>query len=597
MGVDGAGRLLVEQADGERVALDAGERSRVTISHEGDRHSRVRGSAATLRMSSSERHPRISRHARPQSRLHVTSWARTEPATRRLVSGDVAPAPVPARPRCSSAACALSGLVRGGAHGSPAGCWTIVRCSTFTGVGQAPLTPRIHGVALLADPLPFLLGAGALVVLALLRRRWLMALVVARDPAGANATTQWLKPALGDVRVVDLPGLPSAYIGSWPSGHSTAAMSLALCLVLVSGPRLRPLAALVGAGYAIAVGYALVVLGFHLPSDVLGGFLVAATFTLVGAAALAALEARDPARAGRAATPPGAAVRAGARHRGGAGRRDRRRRAADPPARDAARRARASDRGARRDRDRCARPDVDRRARARAAALRNGRSSGGRLDARCGADAAGEGQAADSTPSSSDVDAGVSASAAGLAAPPRRSTTLWRRLGRAFRSILRGRLRAARTLGSRRRLAIRRGSGLRPPWLGRSSGLRRSGLRRRRLRDRGGLRASLGGGRGGCTRILSDRLGRLRAAPRLGRNGCLSLQRRRFRRRGLRAPPGPGRNRCRRILSDRLRSCDRLRATPRLRHSGRLRLGLAHDRRDLRRGGRIIAGGLRGCAP
>jgi hypothetical protein len=73
-------------------------------------------------------------------------------------------------------------------------------------------------------------------------------------------------------------------------------MSLALCCVLVVGPELRATAALLGAGYAIAVGYALVALGWHLPSDVLGGFLVAATFTLLGAAALAALEARRPER-------------------------------------------------------------------------------------------------------------------------------------------------------------------------------------------------------------------------------------------------------------------------------------------------------------
>jgi hypothetical protein len=45
------------------------------------------------------------------------------------------------------------------------------------------------------------------------------------------------------------------------------------------------------------VGYALVVLGYHLSSDVLGGYLVAATFTLLGTAALAALEVRWPARA------------------------------------------------------------------------------------------------------------------------------------------------------------------------------------------------------------------------------------------------------------------------------------------------------------
>ena len=69
-------------------------------------------------------------------------------------------------------------------------------------------------------------------------------------------------------------------------------MSLALCLVLVVGPRLRPPVALLGADYAIAVGYALVVLGWHLPSDVVAGDLVAATFTLLGTAGLAALEAR-----------------------------------------------------------------------------------------------------------------------------------------------------------------------------------------------------------------------------------------------------------------------------------------------------------------
>jgi hypothetical protein len=98
------------------------------------------------------------------------------------------------------------------------------------------------------------------------------------------------------------------YTGSWPSGHATASMSLALCLVLVVGPRLRPLAALVGATYAIGVGYALVALGWHLPSDVLGGYLVAASFTLVGAAALAALETRRPLPAARRRAGPREAI-------------------------------------------------------------------------------------------------------------------------------------------------------------------------------------------------------------------------------------------------------------------------------------------------
>jgi membrane-associated phospholipid phosphatase len=175
---------------------------------------------------------------------------------------------------------------------------------SFTGVAAPPLTPRILGVAALADPWPFGIAAAGLIAIALLRRRWLMAAVVPAILLSANVVTQQLKPGLADLRIVDVRGVDAVYPGSWPSGHSTASMSLALCLVLVVGPRLRPLAALAGAGYAIAVGYALVVLGFHLPSDVLGGYLVAATFTLLGAAGLAAAEARWPAVAPHTTRPP-----------------------------------------------------------------------------------------------------------------------------------------------------------------------------------------------------------------------------------------------------------------------------------------------------
>ena len=173
----------------------------------------------------------------------------------------------------------------------------------FRGVAGPRLEPSIHGVAVLANPMPFVVAGVLLVALALLRRRLLMAAVLPAILLGANITTQVLKPALADPRTIDLGGVASVYAGSWPSGHSTASMSLALCFVLVVGPRLRPLAAVLGAGYAIAVGYALVALGAHLPSDVLGGYLVAAAFTLLGAAALAALEARHPARAARAPAP------------------------------------------------------------------------------------------------------------------------------------------------------------------------------------------------------------------------------------------------------------------------------------------------------
>jgi membrane-associated phospholipid phosphatase len=167
----------------------------------------------------------------------------------------------------------------------------------FSLARRPPYEPSINGVASLADPLPFAIGAVALVAVALWRRRWLMAAVVPLILAGANLVTQQLKPGLAHPRIVEFSGIEGAYPASWPSGHSTAAMSLALCAVLVVGPRLRPLAALLGAGYAVAVGGSLIVAGWHLPSDVVGGFLVAATFALLGAAALSVLEARQPAAA------------------------------------------------------------------------------------------------------------------------------------------------------------------------------------------------------------------------------------------------------------------------------------------------------------
>lgn len=189
---------------------------------------------------------------------------------------------------------------------------------SFSGVARPPLEPSIEGIAHLADPAPLLVGMVLLVAFALLRRRPLMALLVPVVLGGANLTTQLLKPALADLRVIDLAGVTMVYPGSWPSGHATAAMSLALCCVLVVGPELRALAALLGAGYAIAVGYALVALGWHLPSDVLGGYLVAATFTLVGAAALAPLEARRPQRVRAARAQPLAAISVAVPATGGA---------------------------------------------------------------------------------------------------------------------------------------------------------------------------------------------------------------------------------------------------------------------------------------
>jgi membrane-associated phospholipid phosphatase len=147
----------------------------------------------------------------------------------------------------------------------------------------------------LCNPNPYVYFAPVVVLIALLRGRPRVAFAVGAILLGANVTTQLLKPLLAAPRPGSLFGgvspLPSA---SWPSGHSTAAMSFALALVVVSPARARPVIAALGAAFAVVVGYSLLAAGKHYPSDVLGGFLVAATWSLVAVATLLATERRRP---------------------------------------------------------------------------------------------------------------------------------------------------------------------------------------------------------------------------------------------------------------------------------------------------------------
>ncbi|MDQ3676682.1 MAG: phosphatase PAP2 family protein, partial [Actinomycetota bacterium] len=154
------------------------------------------------------------------------------------------------------------------------------------GLATESLDELLHGVTTLADTLPFAVAAVALVALAWLRGGPRLMAVAALILLIGNGATQLAQPTLTASRHVDFRGTELTEIGSWPSGHATAAMFLALVAILVAGPRLRPIAAVLGVGYALAVGGALVALGGHLPGDVLAGYLVAAAFTALGAAGL-----------------------------------------------------------------------------------------------------------------------------------------------------------------------------------------------------------------------------------------------------------------------------------------------------------------------
>lgn len=171
----------------------------------------------------------------------------------------------------------------------------------FVGLERPASEPVAARLAHLADPLELGLFGAALVLVALARGRPRAALAVPAILFSANATTQVLKPLLAHPRVCDCLGDDRVAAASWPSGHATAAMSLALCAVVVAPPRLRPTAAVTGAAFAIAVSFGLLVLGWHYPSDVLAGYGVAALYTLLAVAALRAAAARWPERTGREA--------------------------------------------------------------------------------------------------------------------------------------------------------------------------------------------------------------------------------------------------------------------------------------------------------
>jgi membrane-associated phospholipid phosphatase len=155
-----------------------------------------------------------------------------------------------------------------------------------------------YRVAELADPKSCLLLGAVLIGVALLGGRPRVAAAVPLVLLGSALTTELLKPLLAHDHATTL-GVRDIPAASWPSGHATAAMALALCAVIVAPRRLRPIAAVLGAVFATAVGFSLLILARHMPSDVVGGYLVAALWISIALAALRRADARWPVRTGR----------------------------------------------------------------------------------------------------------------------------------------------------------------------------------------------------------------------------------------------------------------------------------------------------------
>ncbi len=144
---------------------------------------------------------------------------------------------------------------------------------------SSPLYGPSEIVRLLGELPVVVLLVGALVVLGNQAGRRREALAGAAVVIGAGATTQILKHVFAYPRFENVWWTTSHEL-AFPSGHTTAVASLSIALVLVVPQAHRLSAAAVGVLATGAVAIAVMLLGWHYPSDVLGGLLVASAWGL-----------------------------------------------------------------------------------------------------------------------------------------------------------------------------------------------------------------------------------------------------------------------------------------------------------------------------
>lgn len=145
----------------------------------------------------------------------------------------------------------------------------------------------------LADPLAFVVGATVTALIALLRGRiWDAAFAVALV-AGAGLLDLALQALISHPRYRPVP-ISGAYPfdSSYPSGHSAGALAISLAFLMVVSPSWRRPVVVAGALYTLAVSIALPIDNYHFPSDILGGWLLAAGWWFTLLAAFSRLEAR-----------------------------------------------------------------------------------------------------------------------------------------------------------------------------------------------------------------------------------------------------------------------------------------------------------------
>ena len=123
----------------------------------------------------------------------------------------------------------------------------------------------------------------AAAAIGVVRRRVDLAIGAAAIVLGANLSAQLLKDHLDRP---DLDNFPAP--NSFPSGHTTAATSVAFALVFALPHAVRGVVALAGSAYVAVIAVATVWAEWHRPSDTVAGLLLALAYGGVIAAAVRA---------------------------------------------------------------------------------------------------------------------------------------------------------------------------------------------------------------------------------------------------------------------------------------------------------------------
>lgn len=187
--------------------------------------------------------------------------------------------------------------------------YAIHRVFLLTSLGQSVDTAALHGadvsharaVEIMNRTLngtslaSLVLVCVAVAAIGMIRHRLDLAVAAAVLVIGANVTTQLLKMRLDRP---DLDGFPAP--NSFPSGHTTAATSVAFALVLVLPHAIRGMVALIGAGYVAVIAVATVWAEWHRPSDTAAAMMIVLAWGALLSAVLRLARIRRPGPAERA---------------------------------------------------------------------------------------------------------------------------------------------------------------------------------------------------------------------------------------------------------------------------------------------------------